>query len=71
MNQARTQPVQALLVVGQGAGHAPPQLFFLAIQLMQQAVPVRADQFSRCRGSRGTQVGGEVGNGEVGFVADA
>ena len=71
MDQPGTQPVHPLLAVGLSTFEAALQLILQVVQAGQQAFPVGTDQFGGGGWRWGAEVGSKIGNGEIGFVADA
>ena len=68
--QAQESAVDALCALAQGIGLLRVQLAMQAMQMRQQVGPVRHQQFRGGRRRGRAQVGGEIGQGEVGLVAD-
>ena len=66
--QAQESAVDALCALAQGIGLLRVQLAMQAMQMRQQVGPVRHQQFRGGRRRGRAQVGGEIGQGEVGLA---
>ena len=64
-------PVQVLVVVGKAACLLSAQPVLQAIHFPEQFTTFRGGQFRSGSGRRRAQVGGEIGDGEIGLVANA
>lgn len=70
VGEMRRDPVEPLLAVGQIAIHLTSELPKLIFDLSAQLGLLGSDQFGGCGRGRGAQIGCEIGDCEVGFVAD-
>ena len=70
VGQAGSEPVELLGALGQPAFELAADSPLELLQGGEQCLAIRTEDFGCSGGRWRTQVGGKIGNGEIGFVAD-